>query len=241
MAAPETNSDSIQDPELTAWWPTTQSLDLVQGSIEIVASAVLSHFQRLAGDQGVKTFWLHDADLDDVFSRSRNYANVSTNIAVIPTRSDWTVLWNNSFLCDGYDSLCWNLTRSDRLTTIHWSAHDVETTFQPGSQFTHRRMQGDEMQERSVYCAKNDSRWIFHESGTPLPEEETARYAERKKSERLNEGQLLALLSRLDAHPWRRNFYALPEKPVFVMSRETPPAATIRPREAVLIPRHPKT
>jgi hypothetical protein len=40
------------------------------------------------------------------------------------------VLWNNSFLCDGYDSLCWCLTSHHDLTTIHW-AHAGTTVRQP--------------------------------------------------------------------------------------------------------------
>ena len=41
------------------------------------------------------------------------FTNVSTCYLVLPTHSRWTVRWNNSFLCDGYDSLCWRALRPD--------------------------------------------------------------------------------------------------------------------------------
>jgi len=172
--------------------------------------------------------------LDDAFSAVPDFTNIPTVVLVLPTRGPWSVVWNNSFLCDGYDSLCWNLTENHGLTTIHWSAHDSETTFQPGTLFCARRKQGASLVERSVYCGSNDGRWSFVESGDRLPEEDIAAYTARRKRDRLNEALLMALLARLGAEPWDAERYPL-EQAVHTVTRRNPPVAiTRRPREAVL-------
>ena len=67
------------------------------------------------------------------------------------------------------------------------------------------------MTQRSVYCCKNDRRWTFYESGQPLPEEDIATYAAKRKRDRLNEQRMLELLERLGARPWNDDFYSAGE------------------------------
>lgn len=217
------------------WWPTTQSLDLVDGSIEVVTEAVLAEYVRFLQGEPIEQVLRQVDTLDQAFALAPIFTNVPTVTLVLPTRSKWTVLWNNSLLCDGYDSLCWNLTRNHGLTTVHWSAHDKITTFQAGAMFNFRRLIAGTLIERHVYCAQEDKRWIFHQSGPPLDEEEVSGYGARLKRERLNEAVLLSLLERLGARPWSDSFYANPEKPVSVLKRTGPPSTiTSRAREAVL-------
>src|SRR5262245_38651700 len=121
-------SDSIQ-----RWWPTTQSLGLVEGPVEAVAAAVETELRRILRGERVVTFWEAYTSLDAAFQAAPEFANVPTFYLVLPSRSRWTVLWNNSFLCDGCDSLCWCLTKNHRLITMHWLAHDKWTTFQSGA------------------------------------------------------------------------------------------------------------
>jgi hypothetical protein len=147
---------------------------------------------------------------------------------VLPSRSRWTVLWNNSFLCDGYDSLCWCLTNNHGLTTVHWSAHDEWTTFQTGACFSHRRRDSTGMVERSVHMSQEDKRWHFYASGPPLPEEDVGAYAAKRKRDRLNEALVVQLLSRLGASPWSEEFYAFPECRCFVLERPNPPATVLK-------------
>lgn len=155
------------------------------------------------------------------------FANVPTFYLLLPSRSRWTVLWNNSFLCDGYDSLCWCLTKNHGLTTVHWSAHDETTTFQSGATFQHRLWDGAAMLERFVQAAQEDKRWSFYQSGDPLPEEDTPPYAATRKRDRLNE-VVAQLLGRLGASPWREEFYALPEQRCFVLQRPAAPETVLR-------------
>ena len=226
MLAQNLRSESIQ-----RWWPTTQSLDLVEGSVETVAAAVdveVRRFVKNLTSELVVSSWEAYPNLDAAFQAAPEFANVPTFYLILPSRSRWTVLWNNSALCDGYDSLCWCLTNNHGLTTIHWSAHDEWTTFQSGAGFTYRRLDGSTVVERSVQAAQTDSRWDFEEYGEPLFEEDLAAYQTKRKRDRLNESLLSQLLSRLGASPWSEEFYALPEQQCFVVQRPEAPATITR-------------
>ena len=223
---------------IRTWWPSTQSLDLVEGPVRPVARALEVEVSRILAGEHVVNSWQRFEDLDAVFRSAPDFGNVPTFFVALPTRSKWTVLWNNSFLCDGYDSLCWCLTSHHYLTTIHWSANDDWTTLQAGATFTYRKHDGANVVERSVYCGQEDERWTFHTTGQPLDEENTSEYAARRKKDRLNEQSLLSLLSRLGARPWSEDFYALPEQECFAISRPCPPTTVLkRTREQVLHPR----
>ncbi len=225
----------LRSEAIDRWWPTTQALDLVEGGVEAVAQAVHAEVSRFLKGDPVATKWRSFPHLDAAFGAAPRFANVPTFYLVVPTRSKWTVLWNNSSLCDGYDSLCWCLTQNHGFTSLHWSAHDNWTTFQSGAAFTHRRLVGSTVAERSVYCGQEDKRWLFRQSGEPLPEESLETYALRRKRDRLNEAILAGLLARLGARPWSEDFYALPERPCFLLERKSPPSSVIvTTREEVL-------
>jgi len=216
------------------WWPITQALDLVEGSVAAVAAAVHTEVSRFVADEPVTSSWEAFASLDAAFGAAPEFSNVPTFHLVLPSNSKWTVLWNNSFLCDGYDSLCHCLTHNHGLTTVHWSAHDELTTFQPGASFHHRYAKGVTVVERSVHVAQTDGRWDFFQSGPLLPEENVQLYTARRKRDRLNEEHLSQLLSRLGASPWSEDFYALPGR-CFTIHRTAPPQTiTKRRREDVL-------
>jgi hypothetical protein len=217
------------------WWPATQSLDLVEGPVADVAAAVEAEVRRIVNGQPVSASWTAVDDLEAAFSIPSVFTNVPTCYLVLPTHSRWTVLWNNSFLCDGYDSLCWCLTERYGLTTMHWFAHDGWTTMQSGAGFTHRRRDGVQIVERSVYCAQEDKQWHFQAVGTPLPEELLEQYSASRKRDRLNEAVMMSLLRRLGADPWNDAFYAVTEREIFVLERlEIPATISVRARSDVL-------
>src|SRR5215469_9306651 len=153
---------SLRSGAIRKWWPTTQSLDLVEGAVEPVAAAVEAEVRRFVGKEAVTSSWRSPPNLNAALQEVPEFANIPTYYLVLPSRSQWSVLWNNSFLCDGYDSLCWNLTNSYGFTTIHWSAHDQATTFQAGATFCHRRRDSTGMVERAVCAGQEDKRWDFH-------------------------------------------------------------------------------
>src|SRR5262245_61810685 len=117
-------SMAFKSEVIRKWWPSTQSLDLVEGAVESVASAVDAEVRRFLKGEAVTSSWRTYPNLDSAFNEVPEFTNVPTYYLVLPSRSRWTVLWNNRFLCDGYDSLCWCLTNNHALTTIHWFAHD---------------------------------------------------------------------------------------------------------------------
>lgn len=225
----------LRSESIRRWWPSTQSLDLVEGPVEAVAAAVDVEVRRFLTGETLITSWEVFPSLEAAFQAAPEFANVPTFYLVLPSRSRWTVLWNNSFLCDGYDSLCWCLTKNHGLTTVHWWAHDEWTTSQSGAGFHHRRSDGSTLVERSVYAAQEDKRWIFHESGEPLPEEDVVSYGAKRKRDRLNEALVAQLLVRLGASPWSEEFYALPEHRCFVLRRHQPPTTVIRRRASEVL------
>jgi len=222
------NPMSLRSDVVQKWWPSTQSLDLVEGAVENVAEALHQEVSRFVQGEVVAKAWEACPELDSAFCMASEFANVPTVYLVLPTRSRWSVLWNNSFLCDGYDSLCWCLTAHHGLTTIHWSAHDGWTSFQSGATFTHRRRLAGQVVERTVHAGQTDNHWDFITVGQPLPEEDLDGYAARRKRDRLNEERVSALLARLGAKPWQEGFYALPQSRVFVMRRVNPPRTVAR-------------
>lgn len=218
------------------WWPSTQSLDLIEGPIEHVAVAVETEFDKVAaytGDQ-VTTLWQQFDGPDAAFSTVTSFDNVGSTLLLLPTHSRWVVMWNNSFLCDGFDRFCLALTTAHALTTIHWSAHDDATTFQPGAMFHHRRQSAGVVIDRRVQAARTDGRWDWYAHGEPLPEEDIDGYRAKRARDRLDERRMLELLRRLDARPWNEDWYALPERQVRILSRPVPPRALRKARDEVI-------
>ena len=226
---------SPRSKTLERWWPTTQSLDLVDGPVERVAEAVHAEVARFVGADSVASSWTTFQSLEAAFDAAPDFTNVPTYFLVLPTRSNWTVLWNNSFLCDGYDALCWCLTANHRLTTLHWCAHDDWTTFQSGASFCYRRWHETKVVERSVYVAQEDKHWVFTQRGETLPEEDVDAYAAKRKKDRLNEELMSRLLTRLGAAPWQEDFYAVPEARSFVIRRTSMPSTVLHKRRADVV------
>jgi hypothetical protein len=213
---------SSKEEWVRRWWPLPTSLDLVRGPVERVADAVLTEIRRFVGCQELSYDWVPFTGLDNLFGSVKIFTNIPTVFFVIPTVSDWTILWNNCYGCDGYDSLCYCLTAHHNLPTLHWQASDCDGPFQAGSLFTCRRPSNGEVLVRSVYCGRNDEKWVFCQTGDPLPEEDVATYAARWKRERLDERKLLALLEALGARPREQTFYHLGRS--FRIARIGPPS-----------------
>ncbi len=216
-------------------WPLGQSLDLVRGDVEIVARAVRTEVEKFTDGEQVGVDWIRFPGLSTIFERDNTFTNIPTIFYVLPTDSEWTVLWNNSFLCDGYDSLCYCLTHDHGLKTIHWCSHDDTTTFQPGSTFTYRSTADSIVTERNVYCGCNDGRWKFGHSGAPLDEENLELYKANSQKDRFNELVLMELLAKLGAYPWSKNFYDFSSSAYRLERLNYPPRIIKRSREQISI------
>lgn len=210
----------MRSPEIQKWWPATQSLDLVQAPCTAVAKAIESRVHRFikSDTRPFQSSWHQLASIDECFGLVAEFTNVPTIFLVIPTVSEWSILWNNSFLCNGYCTMCANLTKHDGFTTMHWHAHDQTTTFQTGAAFTWRQRIGTQVSARSVSVIKDDRNWHYSESGEALPEEDISLYSARLKKNRLNETIMHNLLARLNARPWDTSFYDFTQD-VFMLNR----------------------
>lgn len=207
------------DPVFQDWFPLGVSIDLVEGDVSEVANAVRAQVGRWTGRERLEQSESSHTDWNSLFGSVDVFTNVPTKFFCIATNSQWTALWTNSFLCDGYDSLCHNLTKNHGFRTIHWKASDEAGIFQPGCRFCHRVISsGGEIMERTVHCSQQDSRWEFHEIGPVLTEEDPSLYQARVKKLRFNEDASIELLGRLGAEPREEKFYDF-SRPVRMIER----------------------
>jgi hypothetical protein len=201
------------------WFPLGVAIDLVEGDVREVADAVKTQVGRWTGREGLEELESKHTDWNSLFGSIDVFTNVPTKFFCIPTNSQWTALWTNCFLCDGYDSLCLCLTKNHGLRTIHWKASDEPGIFQPGTNFCHRAISSvGELEERIVHCSQQDTRWEFHENGPALPEEDLSLYNARDKRRRFNEEISIELLGRLGAEPREQRFYDF-SRPVRIIER----------------------
>ena len=197
----------MKSQEIVRWWPLTQSFDLVKATPKQTSVAVKKVFSQFTNREPWRVRSTNFDGFDAAFSSVRKLTNVPTVFLVFPTHSKWSVLWSNSFLCDGYDSLCYNLTKQFQVETIHFTANDSPTVTDSGALVTFRRHDGATILERTIYSIKEDSRWTFYQRGDPLSFENLERYRARRKRDRLNETSLMEMFALIGIHPWSVDFY----------------------------------
>lgn len=213
-----------KDPVFETWWPLPRSMDLVRAPVESVAEILKPELKRIIPAETCETDWRSYENMDAVFRSLDVMSNVPTVYLAVPTKSDWTVLVYNCFLCDGYDSLCHNLSRLYGVDTIHWSSSDTDGPFLAGSTFRFRRAGEDGKPARSVQASRDGSSWYFHQRGEPLPGEPVSGYSNRIKRKRLNEVVLMQFFATLGIAPWLESFYDLPSSRCFRLWRPPSPA-----------------
>ena len=190
------------------YWPFLISLDLVKAPADDCAAAVKSEVSRFARDETIQETTFAFQSLENLFSAPREFFASPTRIYVVPTTTDWTVLWNNSFHCTAYDSLCHCLTLNHGLETFHFQSSDTDAFYLTGTLIRHRFPADTEPLLRSLQASKDDSnRWVWFESGPVLPYENVEHYANRSKRNRLNEGILANYLETLGCDPRRESAY----------------------------------
>lgn len=202
---PEWKDQVIED-----WWPLGQAMILVRAPVKTVAIALGAEVNRLEkkGRLECPRGWVAMRSLDELFRGTETFTISPTHCYALPTKTRWTVLWNNEFARWGDDSLAHRLTIFHALETVSFCSSDRTSTQLAGTHVTFRRPTGDENPtRRNVYCCSQGSRWHFEQHGEPLPEEDLERYERSPKRERLNEQGLMELLERLGAAPWRESAY----------------------------------
>lgn len=200
----------IRDSVFDSWWPLGQSLLLARASIHDTAKALEADGKRLRElcSQEYQYEWLKRSSIEDLLRNAGPFPNSPTRHYALPTKTAWTVIWNNSALCDGHDSFAHCLTHFWGIETLHFYSSDKSSIQLAGSHFTHRvRGDTEEMKVRDVYCCDQGGRWHFEQHGDPLPEEDLESYSAKRKRDRLNEQCLMELLQRLGIQPWRETTY----------------------------------
>lgn len=191
-----------------AYWPFLISLDLVRAPADNCAAAVEAEFSGFARGEPIHTTTFPFESLEQLFSRPDKFFVSPTRIYVVPTVTEWTVLWNNSFHCTAYDSLCYCLTLNHGIETLHFQSSDSDAFYLAGSLIRHRLPGESQSIERSLQASKNDSsRWVWHESGPVQPYENIDNYTARLKRNRLNEAILADYLATLGCDPRKESVY----------------------------------
>lgn len=212
-----------KDPVFETWWPLPRSMELVRAPLERVAEFVSSELKRIVPTETCESEWRSFDSIDAVFRSIETLTNFPTVFLALPTKTEWTPVWSNSFLCDGYDSLCHNLSRLHGVDTIHWSSSDTDGPMQAATSFAFRRGGEDGARTRLVQVSRDGSAWTFHQSGEPLRGEPIAAYSNRIKRKRLNERLLMEFFATLGAAPWREAFYDVPNAKSFRLWRPSFP------------------
>jgi len=202
---------AVKDQVFEDWWPLGQSMTLVRVPISRVALAFEQEGMRLSEYicGGADNFmWVRHSSIAELFQSVKKFTISPTIHYAIPTKTDWTVVWDNSSDCQGHSSFAHCLTRFYRLETIHFRSTDRDSIMLAGTHFTYSKAgAGAEPVKRDVYCCSVGSRWEFRERGERLPEEDAARYNRKRKRERLDEEGMMELLMRFGIHPWREATY----------------------------------
>lgn len=201
-----------KDDVFEKWWPLAQSLTLVRANLRHTVKAMKADAKRLHKRTGAEYGfdWVQVQSIDGLFRSIEKFTISASVCYALPTNTNWTVLWDNSFTCTPHDSLAYCLTCFWRLETLTFSSNDRDSTTFAGTRFTYSRP-GDheEVIQRHVYCCNQGSRWHFEQHGEPLPEEDLQGYTAKRKRDRLNEERMMALLERLGIQPWRESSYNL--------------------------------
>jgi hypothetical protein len=213
----------MMDDVFREYWPLPSGLDFAKGGFAVVAAAVETEVRRFIRGEPLSKHEMTVRDMNGVFGVPSFLDNVGLHYFIVPTHSAWTAIWTSTFLCSGYDSLSSCLTKNHDLETIHFSSSNGNAWFQPGTVISHRTKIG----ERHVAAIQEDTRWIFHESGTPLPEENLTQYRKRKIRDRWNSEALLMLLCRIGIRPWSVDYYDL-SRPVIHLERVAAPLSVNR-------------
>ncbi len=207
-------------------WPLPRSIDLVEAPFELAYEAVRNQITHFVGNEPIEHGWQEVGSMGEVFESVDYFTSVPTIYYIIPTKTPWTAIWNNSFEFDGHSELCWNLTALHTLTTIAWASSDTADVFQAGSHFTHRSKPENGVVIRSLHCSVQDGRWHSYQQGEPIPEEDQSLLAADEL--RLNEEAMMSFLERLGARPWREDFYDFSEGRIYRVERTQPPASVFK-------------
>jgi hypothetical protein len=189
-------------------WPLTQSFELVNGNTKDVSKAIFKEILRYTkNEDGIILNKNNLINISDIFLNNV-FTNYPTKILILPTITEWVIIWSNSFVCDGFDTLCYNLTNLYKFDTLHFNSHDTATTLLPGTVFHYRYYKNDEIKERYVQTCVNDyGKWEFFQKGEKCNFEDDSYYKNRYIKNKLNEKIIRMIFNNIGVNPWDEKTY----------------------------------
>jgi hypothetical protein len=197
--ARDDDAPGTQTAILDHWWPVTQDLGLIRAGIDSIAATRPQMYE--AAGLPVRTTWLHQP-LADCLAALEPLSPAPTIELFLATASGWTVYLANG--CRGSDpflpmvqlSRALGVTALRRCVTapaMRWQGVILEVYDTPAAG-------GDADGHRRSIAAVNDGgRWVFDQSGSPYPFEDTARFAARRVRDRFTPEMLASCLAQLGA------------------------------------------
>ena len=186
---------------LDHWWPVTYDHGLIRADLDTVAVARREMYASAGLDPALTRL---DAPLADCLSRLEPLSPAPTKELYLATSFGWTAYFANG--CRGSDPFLPMKQLSAAIGTraLRMCA-TPETSMFPGvvlEVYDTEEAGADEHGYRRSIAAMNDGgRWVFEQSGTPFPFEETSRYTARLKRDRFTKRMLCAYVSDLGAEP----------------------------------------
>ena len=139
-------------------FPLTQSFGLVLGNTTEVANAIFKEIKKYTKNEiGIELKYLTLKNIDEAIYNNK-FTVTPTKVITFPTKTKWIIVWNNSFLCNGWDSLFINLTNFYNYNTFYFCSHDTITTKLPGTYFYYKYRKNEILKERYVWaCIPNNN------------------------------------------------------------------------------------
>ena len=202
---------------MNKYWPFYIGFDLVLADVEQTADAVENELNRFFNNQVTRES-IKLKTLADVFSKPNAYTSFPTEFFVVPTKSPWTLLWCNTFHCNGYDSLCYCITQHSQLETIHYTSCDHDAFYQAGSQWHHRVDCGT---ERVISAIRNDTKWDWFSNGELQSYENEKYYENRIIKKRFNNHIVNEYLDEIGFNPMHGDIDSNTETIMFCRTDDT--------------------
>ena len=215
---------------IDSFQPITRSCGLVEAQIEAVAEAVIRVLEdwdlKLLPLSGLGELQAPTSHETVRVERDLQYAlqsldplsvHIVTRHLLMETKAGWTAYFNNSNLVDGNRQLVRDVSAELHVKAIY--VKEQENTEQRFGAFVFQ-FHDDGRRLRIIENTIQDRGWDFDQGGEPLPFENTAQYAARKKADRFNRQMLRAYLRELGLRPFDDDFYVVDrEHPARLISR----------------------
>ena len=188
----------MQDMNIKELFPLTQSFGLVLGNTTEVANAIFEEIKKYTKNEiGIELKHLTLKNIDKTIYNNK-FTVTPTKVIAFPTKTKWTIIWNNSFLCNGWDSLFINLTNFYDYDIFYFCSHDKVTTTLPGTYFYYKYRENEILKERYVWACKNDNnKWEFLEKGETCYFETIEDYKDKIIKNRLNENKMEKIFNKM--------------------------------------------